>query len=306
MLVDSHAHLLYFSPEERQLVIQNFLNAGVSKVLNISTKCTELDELLASSKGYSEIFHTIGTHPCNVHEEPNITHQALIEIANQHKTIMTWNAVCNLNSRYCGSGCCTSFGNCANDIFSCTYSYSDYSTNSTYTYPGYYSSKCNSLSRNCVSGCCTSTGSCANTLSTCTYKYSDYNSNFAYTYPGNSNNWNTTTTVATVNAGPVAGGVVGGIVGLIVIIAIIVWWKKKQAAEALAMAQINSTGNNDNGGTTIIMNNTPQQPAYGMQPQPMYNQPMMNQPMMNPYQPGYAQPPPMYAQPQPGPIIIHS
>ncbi len=221
--------------------------------------------------------------------------------SNQHKTIMTWNSACNLNSRYCGSGCCTSFGNCANDFFSCTYSYSDYFSNSTYSYPGYYSSKCNSLSRDCVSGCCTSTGSCANSSTSCTYRYSDFYSNSAYYYPNNTNNWNTTAAVVTVNAGPVAGGVVGGIVGLIVIIAIIVWWKKKQAAEALAMAQINSTGNNDNGGTTIIMNNTPQQPAYGMQPQPMYNQPMMN-----PYQPGYAQPPPMYAQPQPGPIIIHS
>ena len=88
MLVDSHAHLLYFPPEERHLVIKNFRNAGVSKVLNISTKCNEIHELIESSKGFPQIFQTIGTHPCNVAEEPNITHQTLIEIANQHKTII--------------------------------------------------------------------------------------------------------------------------------------------------------------------------------------------------------------------------
>jgi hypothetical protein len=35
--------------------------------------------------------------------------------------------------------------------------------------------------------------------------------------------------------GPIAGGVVGGIIGIVIIIGIIVWWRRKQAAEALQM-----------------------------------------------------------------------
>ena len=111
---------------------------------------------------------------------------------------MSWNSWCNSNSRYCGSGCCTFAGNCANDIFSCSWTYSDYYTNLTYSYPGYYSSKCNSLSRNCSSRCCTSLGSCATTSASCTYQYSDYNSN--YWTGGTNNTLNTYNSMCDSNA----------------------------------------------------------------------------------------------------------
>lgn len=88
MLVDSHAHLLYFPLEERQSVIENFISVGVSKIVNISTKCNEIQELIASSQGYKNIFHTIGTHPCNVQDEPNITDNNLIDIATKYERVI--------------------------------------------------------------------------------------------------------------------------------------------------------------------------------------------------------------------------
>ena len=88
MLVDSHAHLLYFSQEERQNIIENSVKFGVFKMLNISTKVGEINELIASSKQGVSIFNTVGTHPCNVFEEPEITHENLIEIAKENPSII--------------------------------------------------------------------------------------------------------------------------------------------------------------------------------------------------------------------------
>jgi hypothetical protein len=195
-----------------------------------------------------------------------------------------YNINCMSTARNCVSGCCQSGRtSCANVIGECTYRYTDFYTNSSYYWPSFYNSNCFSTARNCVSGCCTLSGTCATSLSACYYTYSDYYTNSTkYYYTSGT----TTTIKATVNAGPIAGGVVGGVVFLILIIGLIIWWKKKQAAEALAMGTgtFNTTG--DNGGTTIIMTN-PTQPAYGMG-QPAYNQP---------FQPAYNQPPPMYNQP---------
>ena len=75
-----------------------------------------------------------------------------------------YNVNCTVSSRNCVSGCCTSGGLCANTSSTCTYTYSDYYTNSTkYYYPGYANSMCGTLYKNCVSGCCNLNGGCANT-----------------------------------------------------------------------------------------------------------------------------------------------
>jgi TatD DNase family protein len=81
MLVDSHAHLLYFPQEERHNIIERAKLSGVFKMLNISTKVGEINDLISSSRMGANIFNTVGTHPCNVHEEPDITHQDLIDVA---------------------------------------------------------------------------------------------------------------------------------------------------------------------------------------------------------------------------------
>lgn len=84
MLVDSHAHLLYFAEGERQPVIENARHFGIRSMLNISTKVCEIADLVKSSSLGSDIFSTVGTHPCNVHEEGDITHIDLVNIAKKY------------------------------------------------------------------------------------------------------------------------------------------------------------------------------------------------------------------------------
>lgn len=88
MLIDSHAHLLYFPEGERQSIIQNARDSDVYSILNIATKVCEVTNLIESSNRGQNIFNTIGTHPCNVHEESNITHRDLLQIAGKYNNII--------------------------------------------------------------------------------------------------------------------------------------------------------------------------------------------------------------------------
>lgn len=88
MLVDSHAHILYFPQEERHEIINRAVQNGVSIINNISTEVTKFPELLSSCLGQKNIFCTAGTHPCHVQDEPDVTAKTLIEIAKNHKEVI--------------------------------------------------------------------------------------------------------------------------------------------------------------------------------------------------------------------------
>ena len=88
MLIDSHAHISYFDKSEQLEIIQNAFANGVSLINNISTNVSNFDELLASCHGFKNIHCTVGTHPCNVHEEPHITRQTLVGIAKNNGKVI--------------------------------------------------------------------------------------------------------------------------------------------------------------------------------------------------------------------------
>ena len=88
MLIDSHAHISYFDKSEQIEIIQNAFASGVSLINNISTNVRNFDELLASCHGFENVHCTVGTHPCNVHEEPHITSKNLVEIAKNNKKVI--------------------------------------------------------------------------------------------------------------------------------------------------------------------------------------------------------------------------
>ena len=87
MLVDSHCHLLFYSRDEIDGILQECSNAGVIYLQNISTELEKLDELASFSYNYPNISCSIGVHPCSV--EDNIPSVEMLDIMyNKHKSVI--------------------------------------------------------------------------------------------------------------------------------------------------------------------------------------------------------------------------
>lgn len=88
MLVDSHCHLDF--PE---LVVQlpdlvtRADDAGVKLMVTISTHVRKFDKILQVAEQYENIYCTVGTHPHNAAEEPDVTAEELIKLAEHPKVV---------------------------------------------------------------------------------------------------------------------------------------------------------------------------------------------------------------------------
>lgn len=88
MLVDSHCHLDFADfAEERDAVIQRALDAGVKRMITISTRVRKFDQILALAEQYEEVYCSVGTHPNNAHEELDITADDLIRLSRHEKVV---------------------------------------------------------------------------------------------------------------------------------------------------------------------------------------------------------------------------
>ncbi len=88
MLIDSHCHLDF--PElERELdaVLERARSAGVGPIVTISTRVRRFDALKAIVESHPDVFCSIGTHPHNAAEEPDVTVAELVEIARHPKVV---------------------------------------------------------------------------------------------------------------------------------------------------------------------------------------------------------------------------
>ena len=82
MLVDSHCHLDFPDFDlERDAVVARARAAGVGTMVTISTRVAKFAALKAITRQYEHIYCSIGTHPHNAAEEPNITADDLVRIA---------------------------------------------------------------------------------------------------------------------------------------------------------------------------------------------------------------------------------
>jgi len=88
MLVDSHCHLDFpdFS-SELDAVLARARAAGISRIVTISTRVKKHAPVLAIAEKYPEVFCSVGTHPHNAAEEPDIDAKALATLA-QHPKIV--------------------------------------------------------------------------------------------------------------------------------------------------------------------------------------------------------------------------
>ncbi|MFT6568625.1 MAG: TatD DNase family protein, partial [Sphingomonas echinoides] len=88
MFADSHCHLNYKGLGEQQDVILARARArGVHAMLNIATRESEWDAVLATAEREPDVWATVGIHPNEADEHPDIGTARLVERA-QHPRVV--------------------------------------------------------------------------------------------------------------------------------------------------------------------------------------------------------------------------
>ncbi len=87
-IVDSHCHLDFDSlSADLPCVLERAGKAGVHLMVTIGTRVARFDQILAIAEAHDEVFCTVGTHPHNAAEEPNVTSKMLVELAQHPKVV---------------------------------------------------------------------------------------------------------------------------------------------------------------------------------------------------------------------------
>ncbi|MET0250128.1 MAG: TatD family hydrolase [Sphingobium sp.] len=82
MLIDSHCHLNYKGLVEDQAnVFERARSAGVGLMLNIATRESEWDAVLGTALRESDVWATVGIHPHEADEHPDVDTRKLVERA---------------------------------------------------------------------------------------------------------------------------------------------------------------------------------------------------------------------------------
>jgi TatD DNase family protein len=88
MLVDSHCHLNYPKLVERQSeVLAAARAAGVTTMLNISTREREWREIVATATREPDVWASIGIHPHEADEHPDVDTAKLVEAARHPRVV---------------------------------------------------------------------------------------------------------------------------------------------------------------------------------------------------------------------------
>ncbi len=88
MLIDSHCHLEYKGLVEDQFgVLERARGAGVEAFLNISTKQSEWDQVVATATRESDVFASVGIHPHEADGHADLGRGALLAASENPKVI---------------------------------------------------------------------------------------------------------------------------------------------------------------------------------------------------------------------------
>jgi TatD DNase family protein len=88
MLVDSHCHLDFRDfAEDLDGVVTRAREAGVGRIVTISTRVAKFPELLPIAERFPDVFCSIGTHPHNAHQELDVTPGQLARLAEHPKVV---------------------------------------------------------------------------------------------------------------------------------------------------------------------------------------------------------------------------
>ncbi|WP_338465771.1 TatD family hydrolase [Novosphingobium sp. ZN18A2] len=88
MLIDSHCHLNYKGLVENQAgVLTRAREAGVTGMLNISTRQSEWEAIVATARREPDVWASIGIHPHEADGHPDLGAAALLKAADDPKVI---------------------------------------------------------------------------------------------------------------------------------------------------------------------------------------------------------------------------
>lgn len=88
MLIDTHCHLDFpdFAPELDD-VVARARQAGVERIVTISTHVAKIETYEALSARFSSVWHTVGTHPHNAGQEPDVPVARLVELSRHPRCV---------------------------------------------------------------------------------------------------------------------------------------------------------------------------------------------------------------------------
>ena len=87
-LTDSHCHLDF--PDfaaELDAVVARARAAGVSRLITISTRVARHGDIAAIAERFPDVFFTVGTHPLQAAEEPDVPAERLVALARHPKCV---------------------------------------------------------------------------------------------------------------------------------------------------------------------------------------------------------------------------
>ena len=88
MLIDSHCHLNYPGLVEDEMgVIERARQAGLSAMISISTREREWADVIAGAERHAEVFATVGIHPHEADQHPDIDTARLVAAATHPKVV---------------------------------------------------------------------------------------------------------------------------------------------------------------------------------------------------------------------------
>ena len=88
LLIDSHCHLDFEQfDEDRDELVTRAQQAGVGRMVTICTRVRKFDQVKAVAEKYDNVFCSVGTHPLNAGEEPDIELNELLELSKHPKCV---------------------------------------------------------------------------------------------------------------------------------------------------------------------------------------------------------------------------
>jgi TatD DNase family protein len=88
MFIDSHCHLNYEGlVEDQQGVLARARAAGVTRMLNISTRASEWDSVIATAEREDDVMASVGIHPHEADIHPDVETETLVAKAAHPKVV---------------------------------------------------------------------------------------------------------------------------------------------------------------------------------------------------------------------------
>ncbi len=85
--IDTHCHLTFIFPEERQAIIDRAFEVNVKKLITVACNLDEVKKCLSFAEQYDSIWTTSGIHPTDLGSNIESDLQKVVEYAQQDKVV---------------------------------------------------------------------------------------------------------------------------------------------------------------------------------------------------------------------------